>query len=272
MRRYRNEPDDEIDRFRRSAHMERERFRREEPWNYNDPYSERGQGDFGRREYGRGRFGELADYDVDEPRFGARSGYRGSQESSRIPPEREREYDRGRFGAERQRSRLRVRDIMTTDLAVATRDTPVKQVAQMMKHEDTGVIPVVDYDLGDGNGREGYERGARGLGSGKLVGLITDRDIVIRAVAVGKDVNILPAEEVMSTDIYTAKPNDRVVDVIRKMGDKRVRRIPVVSESGYLKGIISMADVALETEEDLELAHALEEISSRSSFWSRLFG
>jgi CBS domain-containing protein len=75
----------------------------------------------------------------------------------------------------------------------------------------------------------------------------------------------------MSTDLYTRKPNDRVVDVIRKMGDKQVRRIPVVSESGRLLGMISMADIARETEADQELGSALEEISSESSFWRRVF-
>ena len=56
------------------------------------------------------------------------------------------------------------------------------------------------------------------------------------------------------------------------MGDKQVRRIPVVSDDGILRGIISMADVVLETEADHELAGALEEISSGASFWNRVFG
>jgi CBS-domain-containing membrane protein len=75
----------------------------------------------------------------------------------------------------------------------------------------------------------------------------------------------------MSTDILTARPDDRVVDVIRKMADKQVRRIPAVSENGYLRGMISMGDIALETEADMELGEALEEISKKSSFWSRIF-
>ncbi len=62
------------------------------------------------------------------------------------------------------------------------------------------------------------------------------------------------------------------MDVIRKMGNKQVRRIPVVNEDGCLRGIISMADVAVETEADRELADAIEEISQGTSFWSKLFG
>jgi CBS domain-containing protein len=62
------------------------------------------------------------------------------------------------------------------------------------------------------------------------------------------------------------------VDVIRKMGDKQVRRIPIVSENGHLRGIFSMADVAVETGADRELVDAIEEISQGSSFWSKIFG
>jgi len=63
-----------------------------------------------------------------------------------------------------------------------------------------------------------------------------------------------------------------VVDVIRKMGDKQVRRIPVVSESGNLRGMVSMGDIAVETEADRELAEALEDISKETTFWGKLFG
>jgi len=158
---------------------------------------------------------------------------------------------------------------------VATRDTTLKEVAMMMKEEDTGVIPVVDYESRSGNGKPAADDrnyDTRNFSRSKLVGLITDRDIVVRAVAEGKDCATTRAEEVMSTDIHTARPNDRIVDVIREMGSKQVRRIPVVNENGYLRGIISMADVALETEADRELADAIEEISQGSSFWSKLFG
>jgi len=163
---------------------------------------------------------------------------------------------------------------MTRDLAVATRDTTLREVALMMKQEDTGVIPVVDY-AANGSGtastdNRNYE--TRHSTRGKLVGLLTDRDIAVRAVSEGKDCTATRAEEVMSSDIHTARPNDRVVDVIRKMGDKQVRRIPVTNEGGYLAGMISMADIAVETHEDYELAEAIEEISKGSSFWTRLFG
>lgn len=157
------------------------------------------------------------------------------------------------------RSHARCEEIMTREVATATRDTTLERVAQMMRDEDTGIIPVV----------EPVEDSTK---NGKLVGLITDRDVVVRAVAEGRDARSMSAEEAMSTTLYTARPEDRVIDVIRMMGDKQVRRIPVVDDQGLLKGIISMADVALETEEDRDVAEALEEISSGQSFWSKIVG
>lgn len=212
-------------------------------------------------------------------------------------------------GGGAQRSHVRCRDIMTRDVTVATRATTLQQVAAMMRDEDTGVIPVVEIGSVDNNiaatqeahhgllidrdktvdadasdaaanlpptqtsnqaftNTQTHRRDA--VNNGKLIGLITDRDIVVRAIAEGK-VGSTPVEEIMTTAVHTADPNDRVIDVIRKMGDKQVRRIPVVDREGHLRGIISMADIALETEADRELAAALEEISSGSGFWNKAF-
>jgi CBS domain-containing protein len=223
--------------------------------------------DYGRRDYSRGgeerayveRGGDYRDVDY-------RRGERAyAREDDREPIRR---------GA--SRSHVRCRDIMTRDVTVATRDASLHEVARMMRDEDTGVIPVVEraqneIHVEQFSGEEQRGRN-RSINNGKLVGLITDRDIVIRAVAQGSDARVMRAEEVMTTDVHTARPNDRVIDAIRKMGDKQVRRIPVIDEDGALRGIISMADVALETEEDRELADALEEISSGASFWNKIFG
>ena len=275
MARYRNESDDERDYYQRE-----ERLRRETLGPYDEPYSQRPRFDTerrwedeGRPGYGRGRFGERANYENDEPR------YRDERRRSTL------EEIRGDLGTGRdrqrystQRSRVRCRDIMTKDLAVAMRDTPLTQVALMMKQEDTGVIPVVEYDT-MGNGRTAEadrDRDDRSEGRnysrGKLVGLITDRDLVVRGLAEGKECTTTRAEDIMSVDIHTVRPNDRVVDVIRLMSNKQVRRIPVVNENNYLVGMISMADVATEVEDDRELGEALEEISKNTSFWNRVFG
>ena len=273
MGRYRNDLENE----REDYYPREERMRRENFGAYDEPYSPRQFENERRQDFSRGRFGERADYDYDEPRYGGeyRERHRDEGRSSLfdirgdLGRPRERDYRR-----EPERSRLRCRDIMTRDLAVASRDTLLVECARMMKQEDTGVIPVVEYDATSGNGRSEEERKyeGRNYARGKLIGLITDRDIVIRAVADNKDCASTRAEDIMSVDIATAHPNDRVVDVIRKMGNKQVRRIPVCNEHGYLVGMISMADVATETHNDRELADSLEEISSGASFWNRIFG
>lgn len=276
MARYRNDMDDERDNYRRE-----ERIRRDSMGAFDEPYSSRNRYEQDwRPDYNRGsRFGERAEYEYDEPRYSeSRGRFRDEGRRSSL-------YDvRGDLSTNRwrdrdyrstERSRLRCRDIMTRDLAIATRDTPITEVALMMKQEDTGVIPVVEYDVTPGNGRtEGAERryAGRNNSRGKLLGLITDRDIVLRATAEGKDCTQVRAEDIMTVDVHTAHPNDRVVDVIRKMGDKQVRRIPVCNENSYLVGMISMADVAVETREDHELSEALEDISKGTSFWNRIFG
>ncbi len=277
MARYRNDLDDERE---RDYYPREERFRREAFGAFDEPYSSRGrfeQQDW-RPDYNRGgRFGERAQYEHDEPRYSEQrsrfrdEGRRSSLDDVRgdLSTGRSREYHAA------ERSRLRCRDIMTRDLVVAMRDTTLTEIALMMKQEDTGVIPVVEYDATPGNGRtDDVDRkyNGRNYSRGKLVGLITDRDIVIRAISEGKDCTQVRGEDIMSVDIHTAHPNDRVVDVIRKMGEKQVRRIPAVNENNYLVGMISMADVAIETREDRELAEALEDISKGSSFWNRLFG
>jgi CBS domain-containing protein len=280
MARYRNDLDNERDYYPREDRLRRENFSS----GYDEPFGAGRHFDSERRpDYNnRGRFGERAEYNNDEPRY-AESGNRSS-ERYRDDSRRSSLYEgRGDLGTGRwrdrdyssERSRLRCRDIMTRELIVATRDTTIVEVSRMMKQEDVGVIPVVEYDAPAGNGRtEGSERNYqdRNYARGKLIGLITDRDIVVRCLADNKDCASVRAEDIMSVDIYTAKPNDRVVDVIRKMGDKQVRRIPVVNDNHYLVGMISMADVALETREDHELSDALEDISKGSSFWNRIFG
>ena len=277
MARYRNDMDDERDYYSREERLRRENFGAYDEQQYRPTR----QFDTERRpEYNRGRFGERANYEQDEPRYAdnrperqrddwRRSSLYDGRADISAGTARDRDY----YAPER--SRLRCREIMTRDLAVGTRDTTLPEIALMMKQEDTGVIPIVDYDVHNGNGRtETPERKYEGRNytRGKLIGLITDRDIVVRAVADNKDCASVRSEDVMSVDIHTAKPNDRVVDVIRKMGDKQVRRIPVVNDNGYLVGMISMADVALETRQDRELSEAIEDISKGSSFWNRIFG
>ena len=90
----------------------------------------------------------------------------------------------------------------------------------------------------------------------------------MRAIAEGKDASTA-VTEVMTTEIYSVKPDDFVFEAIRLMGDKQVRRVPIINEQNELVGIIAMADVALETEDEREIAETLEEISSGAGFWKK---
>ncbi len=147
-----------------------------------------------------------------------------------------------------KKARMRCRDIMSGSVKTATRNMTLRDVAMMMRDGDMGAVPVVE--------------------NAKLVGIVTDRDIVVRTIADGKD-SITPVGEAMTTEIFSVRPDDFVFEAIRLMGDKQVRRIPVVSETGELAGIIAMADIALEMEDEREIAETLEEISSGSSFWGK---
>jgi CBS domain-containing protein len=145
-------------------------------------------------------------------------------------------------------SRRRCSEIMTREPQTATRAMTLREVSVMMRDGDMGSVPVVE--------------------EGRLIGIVTDRDIVIRCVADNKGPQTL-VSDAMTTEIYSVSPEDFVFEAVRLMGDKQVRRVPVVGADGKLAGIISMADVALETEDELEIAETLEEISSGSAFWSK---
>lgn len=229
------------------------------------------RGDYDERAYGRGDFYRDDYYDAPRDAGRGEREYGRPPEPPPPPPPPREEYGRGRRrGA--TRSHLRCRDIMTRDVTVASRSTTLEEVARMMRDEDTGVIPVVEPGETTSDSVTEVQRvPARTQTNGRLVGLITDRDIVIRALAEGQDARAVTAESVMTKELHTVRPNDRVIEAIRKMGDKQVRRLPVVDREGNLRGIISMADIALETEADRELGEALEEISSGSSFWNRIF-
>lgn len=150
-----------------------------------------------------------------------------------------------------QRSHLRCRDIMTRNVTTCQPDTGIVEVARIMRDDDVGAVPVIS------NG-------------GKLEGIITDRDIIVSGLTSDKNDAELRAGDCMSTDLYTANQNDRLVDVINEMGDHKIRRIPVVDSRERLVGIISMADIATDTNKDLELASALKDVSQPASWLTRL--
>jgi CBS domain-containing protein len=149
------------------------------------------------------------------------------------------------------KSRVKCQEIMTKNVSSVTPEMTLYEVARQMKDADIGALPVVES------------------GTNKLVGIITDRDIVVRVVAEEKLVRETNVGDVMTKEIFTAKPEDFAFEAIRTMGDKQVRRIPIVDDAGVLQGIVSMADIALEMEDEREIAETLEEISSGKAFWRK---
>lgn len=148
------------------------------------------------------------------------------------------------------KKRIKCREIMSEKVTSASPGTTLRDVAQLLKTGDMGILPIVDDE-------------------GRLKGLVTDRDIVVRAVADGADVSKTTVGEIMTTEVFTAGPDDYAFEAIRTMGDKKVRRVPIVDDEGLLVGIVSIADIALEMEDEVEVAETLEEISSGKGFWNK---
>jgi len=127
---------------------------------------------------------------------------------------------------------MQVKEVMTSDPACCLAETPLPEVARMMIEYDCGEIPVVENQ------------------SGKLpIGVVTDRDIVCRTVANGLNPVELTAADCMSKPIVTVTPDMSLEECCRIMEEKLIRRVPVVNERGSCCGIVSLADVALQTRE-----------------------
>jgi CBS domain-containing protein len=137
---------------------------------------------------------------------------------------------------------MNVSEVMTVQVVTATPRTSVTEVAQTMAKVESGAVPVVD--------------------DGKVVGLITDRDIVIRVVAEGLGLDT-PVSEVMTEGVETCREDDNVADAAAKMGSKQIRRLVVLNESGKLAGILSLGDIAVDYGAK-KVGETLEEISENT--------
>jgi CBS domain-containing protein len=132
-----------------------------------------------------------------------------------------------------------VKDAMTFDVKTATPSQSLTDAAKLMKQEDVGSVPVVDGE--------------------RLVGVVTDRDIVVRGVADGSDPRAVQVGDIASRDVVTVRPDDDLDDALRLMAQHQVRRLPVVDD-GHLVGVLAQADVAQEAKEK-DVGHLVEEIS-----------
>jgi CBS domain-containing protein len=133
-----------------------------------------------------------------------------------------------------------IRELMSSNPCAIDADKPVAYAAKMMKQEDVGLAPVVEGD--------------------RLVGTLTDRDIVVRVVAEGKDPQTVAVREVASTDLVTIDPQQDLDEALQLMASKQVRRLPVVEQDGRLVGVLAQADIAREAKEK-QTGQLVEDIS-----------
>ena len=139
---------------------------------------------------------------------------------------------------------MKAQDIMTRNPTCVTPDTTLADAARLMKDENVGIVPVVESN-----------------DMRRLVGVITDRDIAIRAVAEGRDGVSTSVGHIMSPNVRTTTVDESVDGVMKLMGREQVRRIPVVDDRGVLVGIISQADIVLDAKDDKRAEKTVEQIS-----------
>ncbi len=134
-----------------------------------------------------------------------------------------------------------IRDVMTSNPECVNEKDSLRDVARIMKDRDTGVVPVVD-------GR-------------KIVGLITDRDIVVRGLAEGKNLENASISELMTKQVRTVRDDASVNDALELMNSAEVRRVAVVNGNDELVGIVSLGDISVKSDKDTKVGKTVESIS-----------
>ena len=137
-----------------------------------------------------------------------------------------------------------LRDIMTRDVEVVRADCSLKEAAEKMRALNIGLIPVCDGD--------------------RLQGMVSDRDITIRATADGRDPNKTKVSEIMSTDIAYCLEDQEIEDAVSLMEARQIRRLPILNIDKRLVGIVSLGDIAVQLEDNDLAGETLQEISRPS--------
>ena len=122
---------------------------------------------------------------------------------------------------------MQIREVMSRDVKIASPNDTVRQAAEMMAEIDAGSLPVGEGD--------------------RIVGILTDRDIALRAVARGKAPDECRVREIMSPEIKYVYEDESVDDLARNMGDLQIRRLPVLNRDKRLVGIVSLGDLSKAT-------------------------
>lgn len=136
-----------------------------------------------------------------------------------------------------------VNKVMTRGVKSLGPSDTVTTAAKAMDELNVGVIPICE--------------------GGKLLGVVTDRDIVVRAVALGLELSATKLSDVMSSNVRTVEEGDDVDDILQEMAQSQIRRLPVVDASGMLIGIVSLGDVASKSiDDETDVGESLAAISS----------
>lgn len=136
----------------------------------------------------------------------------------------------------------RVRDVMTPDPQCVRDGDSILDAARIMQSADTGVVPVID-------------------GGKKIIGMITDRDIVVRLIAAGKDPQKSRVSEAMTKSVRKVDEDAKIDDVVELMSNAQIRRVPVVNRNDEIVGIVSLADLATGQTKSDKVGKTVEEIS-----------
>ncbi len=138
---------------------------------------------------------------------------------------------------------MNVSDIMTREPSTLAPKATLGEAATIMKQEDCGSVPVVE--------------------GGRLIGIVTDRDIVVRVVAAGKDPKTASVSEAMTADPVTIAPGASIDEAQRVMADRQIRRLPVV-EDGRLVGLVVIGQLALR-DDARDVGETLKDVSEKES-------
>jgi CBS domain-containing protein len=160
-----------------------------------------------------------------------------------IPPERA---PRGLVPNLHEHDGVRCDEVMRTNVPLVPEDRSVQHVAEVMRDENLGFLPIVRDD-----------------GSRRLVGVVTDRDLVVTAVAGELELRSTPVGHVMSTPVVTAAPDEDVESALGKMAELEIRRLPIVDDEHRVLGVLSLHDLA--QREDVETTGTVFREVSRPS-------
>jgi CBS domain-containing protein len=141
----------------------------------------------------------------------------------------------------KEEAEMKVKDIMTRDVVIADKDDTVLTVAKLMKHHNIGTVPVVEN-------------------AEKVLGMVTDRDIVLNMADYNFDPANTKALTLMSNKVYSVKPEADINSAIALMKKQQIRRLPVI-ENEKLVGMLSIGDIAVRADYDVEISEAIAEIS-----------